>query len=149
MNIAGLFIEAARPGDADTCAAILSDWTDETDWMPQIHSRAETRGILADLIGRGWVTVARRCGRAVGFIARDGQEIHALYIAPAMRGQGLGRALLATARLAEDQLGLWCFQANQPALRFYAREGFREVARSAGEGNDAQLPDIRLEWSKP
>lgn len=152
MNICGeTIIEPARPGDAHACGAIMSDWVDETQWMPRIHTRAQNRGFLSDLIARGWVIVARRCATPVGFLARDGGEIHALYLARSARGQGLGRDLLDRAREQAKEsgqgLGLWCYQANEAACGFYLREGFREEARSDGAGNDAHLPDIRYTWS--
>ena len=141
-------IVPARPADAAPCAAILSDWIERTAWMPRIHSRAQERAFLRDLIGRGWVRVARRDGDVVGFIARDGGEVHALYVAEGARGGGLGRRLLNDAKAARPALGLWTFQANVRAQAFYLREGFREVGRSDGAGNDEGLPDIRYEWSR-
>lgn len=136
----------ARPGDVRALAAILADWVDETPWMPRVHSRAETRALMAGMIGQGWVTVARRCGAPVGFIARDGLRIHALYVAPGARGQGLGHQLLEHARAASPALELWCHQANLPAQRFYLREGFVEQGRTDGRGNDEHLPDIYYVW---
>lgn len=74
-----------------------------------------------------------------------GGEISALYLAPAARGRGLGKALLDEAK-GQGRLSLWTFQANPGARAFYRREGFREVEFTAGAGNDEKLPDVRLEW---
>ena len=44
-----------------------------------------------------------------------------------------------------EGLTLWAFVANEGALRFYAREGFVEVARTDGD-NEEGLPDVMLRW---
>ncbi len=141
-------ISPARPEDAPAIAAILSGWTDETPWLPRVHSRAEDLENAAELIRRGWVSIAREAGQVLGFIAHEGEEIHALYVARPARGQGIGSALIDHAKARASRLGLWAFEANLRARAFYRREGFREVARSDGAGNDEGLPDIRLEWSR-
>ncbi len=140
-------IELGRLTDAPACGNILADWVDENLWIPQMHSRAECRAHLVDLIGRGWVLIARRCGQPIGFLAHDGGEIHALYLARPVRGKGVGQALLDTAKSRVNALALWTFQANHGARNFYLRQGFHEVRRSDGTGNDEGLPDIRYEWS--
>ncbi len=141
-------IAPARPEDAPAIAAILSGWTDETAWLPRVHSRAEDREHAAMLIRRGWVSVARKAGRVAGFMAREGEDIHALYVARPARGHGIGTALIDHAKARASRLGLWTFEANLRARAFYRRQGFREVARTGGAGNDEGLPDIRLEWSR-
>jgi len=143
-----LSLGPARPADAPAIAAILSEWIDETPWMPRIHRREDELGFAADLIARGWVTVARRGGAVLGFLARDGAEVQALYVAGAARGQGIGAALLARAQKASPRLGLWTFQFNHGAQAFYARHGFAESHRTGGAGNDEKLPDIRYEWRR-
>ena len=53
----------ARPTDAAEIGTILSDWIDETPWLPRIHTRAAEQDFAREMVERGWVTVARRCGR--------------------------------------------------------------------------------------
>ena len=137
---------AARAGDAPAIGAILSGWIDETDWMVRIHRREDEERFAADLVARGWVTVARWRGEVVGFLARDGHEIVALYVAREARGQGVGAALLGRAKRRSPRLGLWTFQFNRAARAFYEAHGFVEVERTGGAGNDAKLPDIRYAW---
>ncbi len=83
-----------------------------------------------------------------GFLAREGEEVLALYLAPEARGRGVGKALLDAAKAGRERLTLWAFQRNAAALRFYAREGFAEVERTDGAGNEAGLPDVRLVWER-
>ena len=148
LRVSRPVIGPARATDAPAIGEILSDWIDETDWMPRIHKRADEQLFAADLVARGWVTVARLRGEVVGFLARDGAEVVALYVARRARGQGVGKALLARARRRSPRLALWTFQFNHAARDFYARQGFLEVARTGGAGNDEKLPDIRYAWER-
>lgn len=140
-------IRPGTPNDAADMGRILSDWIDETPWMPRLHSRDEDRGFCRHLLASTEVVVCELHGQVAGFAARAGQILPALYLAPGARGQGNGRALLDRAKSASGgRLGLWTFQANAGAVRFYVREGFAEVERTEGAGNAEKLPDLRLEW---
>lgn len=132
----------AGPDDARALGAVLSDWIDATPWMPRLHTRAQDAGFVAGLIQRAevWCLPA-----ADGFIAIDGPDIPALYLAPDARGRGQGGALLARAKRGRNRLALWVFQSNDRALRFYARHGFRQTAETSGD-NAEGLPDQRMEW---
>ena len=116
--------------------------------MPRIHKRDDEQAFAADLVARGWVSVARQRGRVVGFFARDGAEVVALYVARGARGQGVGTALLARAKRRTPRLALWTFQFNHAAQAFYRRQGFHEIDRTGGAGNDEKLPDIRYAWER-
>ena len=142
-----MILRAATPGDAPALAAILGDWVRETGWMPLLHSRAEDQWFAGHLIDTQQVQVAET-EEPLGFLARDGAEISALYLAPQARGRGTGSALLEAAKAASPALHLWTFQANTGAQRFYLRHGFTETRRTDGAGNDERLPDIRYEWRR-
>lgn len=138
----------AGPRDVPALGRILSDWIDETPWLPRVHSRDDERGFAASMVAHGWVTVAHRGGAVVGFLARDGEEVVALHVARAARGQGVGTALMARAKRHAPRLRLWTFEANHSARAFYAREGFAEVGRGDGADNDENLPDVRYLWER-
>jgi GNAT superfamily N-acetyltransferase len=140
-------LRPACPTDAGALADILSGFIDETPWMPRVHSRAQDLAHMGELIDRGWVTLAQAGRGTAGFIAREDGMIHALYLHPDHRGQGIGSALLNHAKHETRQLDLWTFQANSGAQRFYERHGFCEAQRTDGAGNDVHLPDIRYVWS--
>ncbi len=139
-------IRPAIPEGAEACAAILNDWIDATPWMPRVHAPGDVIRLYREavLVLRRATTAwtGRRCD---GFVAADGDDVTALYLAPQARGRGLGAALLASVRGAGRQR-LRTFEANHGARRFYAREGFVEVRRTDGE-NEEGLPDILLERS--
>ena len=141
-------LRAARSTDAGKVGRILSDFIDDTAWMPRVHTRAQDIGFAGQLIDKGWVTVADDAGQVTGFIACDGETVQALYVNSETRCNGVGARLLRHAQDQCDTLTLWTFQANTAAHRFYARHGFAEVERTDGSGNDEGLPDVRLEWKK-
>ncbi len=141
-------LDKATRDDCPQMGRILLDWVDETEWMPLIHPR-DSYPIFGELLENvSDVTVARRGGKVVGFIARQQNDIQALYLAGAARGQGVGKALLDHAKAQVAKLALWTFQANIGAQRFYLREGFREERRTDGQGNDEKLPDVYMTWER-
>ncbi|WP_290558346.1 GNAT family N-acetyltransferase [Aestuariivita sp.] len=144
----GFFLRPARPTDAGRTGAILSAFIDHTDWMPRIHTRAEDLSFAADMIDRGWVTVAETAGTVVGFSAREACMVHALYVDARARGKGCGGALLKQMQRATDTLTLWTFQHNTRAQAFYRHHGFAEMERTDGAGNDEGLPDLRMGWKR-
>ncbi|NVO57149.1 GNAT family N-acetyltransferase [Rhodobacteraceae bacterium B1Z28] len=139
-------LRTARSTDAGTVGTILHRFARENDWMPELHSCAETIAFCGRMIDQDWVTVAETEAGVVGFLALNGTEIHSLYLAEPMRGQGIGQKLLDQAKSQQDRLSLFAFQANGPARKFYERNGFAEVARSDGADNDENLPDIKYVW---
>lgn len=141
-------LRPARSTDAGRTGDILSAFIDNTDWMPRVHSRAEDLSFAADMIDRGWVTVALAGEQVAGFSARDAEMVHALYVSERMWGRGLGSMLLSALQQESDRLILWTFQANTRAQGFYLKHGFAEVERSDGARNDEGLPDIRMEWTR-
>ena len=141
-------IDPARPLDAGGIGAILSNATDAAAWLPRLYSRAEELKFVGEMIDAGWVQVVRRQDQIAGFLAQAGSEVHCLYLTRDEQRQGLGRALLDKAKATEAHLGLWVYQDNIDAQRFYKSMGFVEVSRTNGTANDAGLPDIRYEWRK-
>lgn len=138
----------AQPTDAGATGAILAGYQGETHWMPKLYSGAQTIAYCGEMIARGWVTVAVEGGRVVGFIARDGPEIRALFVAHGARGRKVGMGLLQGAKAQEDHLRLRVFQANKGAQRFYTRAGFKETGRADGCANDENLPEISYVWQQ-
>lgn len=140
-------IRSAGLLDAGRVGAILSNFTDTTAWLPRIHTRAEDIAFADGLIAKNWVHVFEQT-TIEAFIARDGAEIHALYVGAKARGKGIGTALIEHAKSQSDTLKLWTFQANLGAQRFYEHHGFDEVTRTEGLGNDEKLPDIHFRWTR-
>jgi len=138
-------IRDAQPLDAGACGDILGQCIRDHRWMPQLHSGAENIAHAGRMIDLGWVRVAED-GVIRGFLAREGDYVHALYVARGSRGAGIGRTLIDDARRRCGQIELHTFLANAGARRFYSKLGFKEVETSDGANNDEGLPDVRLIW---
>jgi len=143
-----VIIRPARALDAGKLADMLAAANAQLEWLPMLYSSAEEISLIGDMIEANWVRIGYLDGFAVGFIARKGTEIHALCLHPDMQGKGVARALVRDAQRNAKKLGLWSYQANDRATRFYEKAGFVEMTRTDGAGNDAGLPDIRFEWHK-
>ncbi len=141
-------LRAAHPLDAGLVGAILSEFAENTEWMPRLHSRAEDISFAGSMIEKGWMTVAGRHEGVEAFVACDGAFINALYVSESARGIGLGSALLSRVQSQHRHLELWTFEANKLAQIFYEARGFQEVERTDGAGNDENLPDIRYLWNR-
>lgn len=139
-------LRPAQPTDAGTMGNILYRFQENTSWMPRLYAEVEMISFCGAMIDRGWVTVALQQGVVKGFMARDGSEICALYLAPGTCGQGLGHALLAAAKTAERYLWLRAFEVNLRARRFYQREGFTETMQGENAENPEGLPTVGFAW---
>lgn len=140
-----LVVRQANPLDAGKVGAILTQAVRDHKWMPVLHSEAENIHFFGKMIENDLVWVAED-STVRGFIAREDDYIHALYVARGARGHGIGTKLMDRAKSDCARLELYTFVANTGARRFYGRHGFREIERSDGSRNDEGLPDIFLVW---
>ena len=83
-------------------------------------------------------------GQVVGFIGVAGEEVAALFIHPAWRGQGLGRRLLTYAVETLGATTLDVNEQNEQALGFYRRMGFEVVGRSEVDGMGLPFPLLHM-----
>ena len=122
----------ARPGDAAALAALHAR-SFAHGW-----SESEFERLLSDKVVIAHVA---RAGAPVGFMlsrrAADEAEILTVAVAPAERGRGIARDLLARhlsrlAALGIARVFLEVDDGNRAALKLYARVGFREVGRRQG-----------------
>ena len=98
--------------------------------------RADAMALQLALPGAfGWIAPAG--GLALARVAADEAELLTLAVAPALRGRGLGRALLERAAGTAAGRGavalfLEVAAGNEVARRLYAAAGFDQVGRRAG-----------------
>lgn len=82
----------------------------------------------------------------LGFSGVVGEKLEMLFVAPAARGQGVGKALCRHA-ITQSQVRLVDVnEQNSQAVGFYQRLGFEVIGRSAldGQGNPYPLLHMRL-----
>ena len=147
-----LQIRAADAADADAVGDVFLDAFHATYDFPLAHTDDEVRewlrGVVAD--GTAWVAVSPADGLVVGFMRLDGFELDQLYVRPGWWRRGIGSRLVRLAKeRSPDGLTLWTFQVNERARRFYERQGFVELMRTDGAGNEERQPDIRYGWRPP
>jgi len=83
----------------------------------------------------GWIT---------GFLLLDGAHMEALFIDPACRGQGIGRALVNHALSLHPALSTDVNEQNAQAAGFYRHLGFVPTGRSGRDGQGRPYPLIHL-----
>jgi GNAT superfamily N-acetyltransferase len=91
---------------------------------------------------------AEKQSKLVGIIAFREEWIDQLYVLPDAQGRGVGSDLLEIAQEAFPVLNLWTFQCNQRARRFYELNGFVEVRKTDGSGNEEKEPDVLYRWKR-
>ena len=87
-------------------------------------------------------------GTVVGMMVLVGGMLEQLYLLPGARGAGLGGRFVELAKVRRpDGLGLYAFQVNTAARRFYETHGFRAVEFGDGSANEEGEPDVRYAWA--
>ena len=136
-------IRRARPADVPAIYQLIRDLASYE------RSAAEVTGTIQDLHGSlfgpdaaVYAHVAEHEGKVGGFalwflnystwLCRHGMYLEDLYVAPELRGKGLGRALLAElaavcVERGYGRLEWWVLDWNEPARGFYARLGARPM----------------------
>lgn len=110
------------------------------EWRAWTASHRRDCRIVARLDGRvvGWTALARYSSREV----YAGVAWESVYVDAAVRGRGVGTALLAALIPASEVSGIWTLiagvQANNPAsLALHERAGFRRMGVQERIGRDA------------
>jgi chorismate mutase len=115
---------------------------------PGVHTDDEARAWVASWdLSTYDVWLALRGDELVGYSRATPTWLDDLYVLPAAQRHGVGAALLDLVKAHHpDGFGLWVFESNAPARRFYARHGLVELERTDGSGNEEQAPDIKMAW---
>ena len=146
---AEVVLRRALPADAPAVADVwLRSFTAALPDVRRAHTDDEVRAWFRDVVVPERETwVAEADGAVVGLMVLGPGEIEQLYLDPDWRGRGLGERFVAVAKeLFPSGLGLWTFQVNHAAARFYEMHGFVAVERTDGQGNEAREPDVRYVW---
>lgn len=134
-----LSVREARSSDAPTILRFVRELADYEKAIHEVEATEES--VRASIFGEGSVTkalIAERDGLAIGMAvwffnystwqARNGLYLEDLYVTPAARGSGAGKALLR--RLAQIALENGCgrfewsvLDWNEPSIRVYEALG--------------------------
>ena len=83
-------------------------------------------------------------GSIAGFIAVGGDQVEMLFVCSQVRGQGLGKALLAYAITTLGATRVDVNEQNNQAVGFYHHAGFEVVSRSALDGSGKAFPLLHM-----
>ncbi|MEP7090756.1 MAG: GNAT family N-acetyltransferase [Nocardioidaceae bacterium] len=151
---ADLTVRQATAEDADAVASLYLDAREAARPAvpPPVHPPDDVRRWMRGRVDAPGTELwlAERDDAVVALLLLEHDWVHSLYVAPQLTGHGIGSALLDLAKSRRPEgLGLWVFETNDPAQRFYARHGFGEVRRTDGSDNEEQQPDIEMAWPDP
>ncbi|WP_304437799.1 GNAT family N-acetyltransferase, partial [Sciscionella sediminilitoris] len=154
LDAAALVFRRAEAADARGMAEVwLRAFAAALPTVRRAHDDDEVRDWFSAVVVpecEAWVAVDGDSGSGeavIGLLVLEDAELEQLYLEPSWRGRGVGDRFIALAkRLRPQGLGLWTFEVNQPARRFYERHGFLAVQRTDGSRNEEGEPDVRLVW---
>lgn len=119
---------------------VTHDFLEESDI---VGLRPEVREALVIIEN---LAIARGVDGAVGFAASRGDKLDMLFIAPEVRGCGIGTLLLSH---AVEHWGVCRIDVNEQNLQargFYERQGFVMVGRSARDDAGRPFPLVHLAY---
>lgn len=133
--------DAAAPDQRQRFAETLAKWI-EREGASLIARVADHQG---ELVGMAWLVAFARVPNIDQPVRQTG-DIQSVYVAPAFRGAGVGRALVASLLEAADTRGIdrVTVSANRAAASLYAQLGFRSddflLERRRPASTDVGLP---------
>jgi putative acetyltransferase len=83
--------------------------------------------------------------RPLAFMGLTGSHLDSLFVDPACRGGGLGRALVGHAASLHPRLTVDVNEQNAQAVGFYAHLGFRRIGRSDTDDAGRPYPLLHLQ----
>ena len=142
-------LRRAESSDVEAIAEVYLASFRATYDFPLAHTDVQVRRWLADVVlptEEVWIAAGPE-GEVVAIMALTSDMVDQLYVAPGWTGNGIGGRLLALAKTQRPSgLDLYTFLTNTGARRFYERNGFVEISRGDGSGNEEAQPDVRYAW---
>ena len=142
-------IRRAKASDADAVGDVWLAAFKATYPFPPAHPDEDVRRWLREeIVPREETFVAvDPDGRVVGFMSLRDDDLDHLYVAPDRHDRGIGSRFVELAKERRPGgLGLYTFQVNANARRFYERRGFKVERLGNGESNEEGQPDVRYAW---
>lgn len=142
-----MIVRPGTPADVPRALEIWRAAVDATHGFLTAEDRAEIDGMVAEqFLPHVPLWLADREGEVLGFLVMDGEMIDALFVHPAVHGQGVGTLLLEHAlSLAPNAIVDASEQASN-ALPFYEARGFVRTGRSEIDPQGRPYPLIHLRY---
>jgi len=141
-------VRAGTSADVPRAIEIWRDAVDATHRFLTAQDRVEIDRMVAEefLPSVELTMIDDADGRAVGFRVMDGEMIDALFVDPAVHGQGYGSALLAHALTLAPRAVVDASEQATNALPFYEARGFVRVGRSETDPQGRPYPLVHLRY---
>lgn len=139
-------IRQGTSADVPRALAIWRNAVDATHGFLTPEDRAGIDVMVAEqfLPHVALVLVEDAAGQVQGFLVMDGEMIDALFVDPAVHGQGFGTALLDHALTLAPQALVDASEQADNALPFYEARGFLRIGRSETDPQGRPYPLIHL-----
>ncbi|KVN88577.1 acetyltransferase [Burkholderia ubonensis] len=140
-----ILIRAYTPSDLHRLSAIWFEASMHAHPFLGEPRLREQQALIENVYLPGAETWVAWCdGAPAGFIGLLDTSIGGLFVAPAMHGRGIGRALVAHALKLKGALDLEVYADNLGARAFYERLGFDEVTRRDEDDDGLPFANIRM-----
>ena len=139
-------VRRGTPADLDRTLEIWRAAVDATHAFLSAQDRSDIdRMVEQQFLPNAELWIAEDAlGHAVGFLVMDGDMIDALFVDPAVHGQGYGTLLLDHALSLAPNARVDASEQASNALPFYLARGFRVVGRSPTDQQGRPYPLVHL-----
>lgn len=143
-------IRMSRPNDGARAVEIWRDAVDAThDFLTREDRVALDAMVCGFLLSAPlWLAVDGN-DRPLAFMLIDNGHMEALFVDPAVRGQGIGAALVRHGLALHADMTTDVNEQNAQAVGFYESMGFQRTGRSALDGQGRPYPLIHLQHGTP
>ena len=140
-----LSLQTPHLSDYPELAQVWEDSVRAThDFLPDAYVRLLREHVLYRYLDAVMLVCCKDRQRICGFAGVASSRVDMLFVAPAYRGQSVGRRLL---RYAINELNAETLDVNEQnlqALGFYLHEGFEVVGRSPTDGLGQPYPLLHM-----
>lgn len=145
LQVQTLKIRRSTSNDVDRVLQIWRDAVDATHHFLSQEDRAAIEDEVVSFLPNVplWLAIDEY-DRSLGWMLLDEERMEALFIDPASRGEGVGRALVQHALSLHTTIFTDVNEQNLQAVGFYKHLGFVPVGRSELDGQGRAYPLIHL-----
>jgi len=144
-----LTLQTPRLSDYDELVQVWEDSVRAThDFLPDGYIVLLREQVLRRYLDAVMLICCKDRQRICGFAGVANGRVDMLFVAPAYRGQGVGKRLLHHAIDELNAVRLDVNEQNPQALGFYLHEGFEVIGRSETDGLGQPYPLLHMHLRK-